>query len=352
MNSSSPALLAAPVDLLDRGYGLLRQRQLPEAIEEFNRAEIAGADPDSCAGARWHAWMLLGEMERAWCESDAIRRRGRPDPHRFWQGTRPAGRRVTVRSLHGFGDAVQNLRFLPALQAEAAEVTLQVAPPLLRLARCFAGADRVISWGDGTTEPPFDLQMEITELPYLLRCTSAHLRRGASPYLRLPPAILASAGLPERQEQPRVGLVWQSSGWDAARSVPMLLLEDLLRTSGVELWSLQTAADNGPWKEATRRLNLPPRAAGEGPVEQTAAAIAGMDLLITVDTFAAHLAGALGVPTWLLLRAKADWRWGIDPHRSLWYPSLRLFRQRVEGAWEPVIQQVAAGLREWIETRE
>ncbi len=102
--------------------GLLNQRRIREALSAFDVAEAMGADPDGCSAARWMGAMLLGDFEAAWRENDAIRRRGGPDPHRFWMGEEIRGRRVMVRCLHGFGDAIQFLRFLPRLRALASEV--------------------------------------------------------------------------------------------------------------------------------------------------------------------------------------------------------------------------------------
>ena len=328
---------------------LLTERKVPEAIEALCRAEAAGADPDRCAGARWHCWMLLGEMVRAWRESDAIRARGGRGAQQFWDGADPAGRRVMVRSLHGFGDAVQNLRFLPALRRRAARVVLEVAPEMLGLARCVAGADEVVTWGEQApaVAPAYDMQVEITELPYLLRCMGQDLAPEV-PYLRLPEGLLCAAKVRAAEDRlPRVGVAWSSSRWDTSRSVSFEAFRAVLWTDKVEFWSLQTAADNGPWRDLSAGRGWPVRVAGEGSAEATAALIAGMELVVTVDTFVAHVAGALGRPVWLLLKRDADWRWGLDGSETPWYPTMRLFRQRERGEWRPVLKDVGDELERW-----
>ena len=329
------------------GEHLLTTRRLPEALEALTRAEAAGADPDRCAGARWHCWMLLGNMRQAWLESDAIH--ARQNTSRFWDGSDPTGKRVIVRSLHGFGDAVQNLRFLPALRLRASHVTLEIAPELWELARYACGVDEVITWGAGapTTSPVYDLQIEITELPYLLRCGAEDLA-ATTPYLQLPPDLHTRHLLATVTPQvPRVGIAWSSSQWDPSRSVPFRLLDSLLQTSGVEFWSLQTATDNIEWRRFHQEHGWPARAAAEGSVLDTALALTELDLVLSVDTFVAHLAGALGRPVWLLLKHDADWRWGIDRRDSPWYPTMRLFRQAHPGDWTPVLDEVRHCLNRW-----
>ena len=223
-------------------------------------------------------------------------------------------------------------------------------PELRDLARHFAGADDVITWGDDapTIPPIYDLQIEITELPYLLRCGTEDLSTSA-PYLQLPhdlpPLPTLAAALP--RTIPRVGLAWSSSQWDTSRSIPFHLLDQLLPTINAEFWSLQTAADNVAWHALSCDRGWPARAAAEGSALETARALTGLDLVLSVDTFVAHLAGALGKPVWLLLKHDADWRWGIDRPDSPWYPTMRLFRQPQPGDWLPVLAEVRQSLDRW-----
>ncbi len=352
-----PSDTATPLDpeqLVLCGEDLLTARRLPEAIAALHRAEAAGADPDRCAGARWHCWMLLGEMELAWRESDAIRTRGVAHAHGLWDGSDPAGKRVVVRSLHGFGDAVQNLRFLPALQRLANSMTLEIAPELLGLGKLVDGVDEVITWGrDAPAKPPaYDVQIEITELPYLLRCETRDLGTNV-PYLHLPQTLvdLHRAQHPA-SGKPRVGLVWTSSQWDPSRSIGFDLFRDLLRCQEVEFWSFQTSPDNTEWHGLSRDRGWPLRAAAEGSVIETALHLAQMDLVLSVDTFVAHLAGALGRPVWLLLKHDADWRWRVDRRDSPWYPTMRLFRQARTGEWQPVLAEVRHCLDRWCAQEE
>ncbi len=316
------------------------------ALPLLDEAERLGIEPDRCAGNRWLAYMMCGDLPRAWQQSDAIRRRGAPDPHRFWNGEDLSGKRVILRSLHGFGDAVQMFRFLPRLQAVAAKLIVEVPPRLLELAPCFAGVDEVVTWGEGApSEPPaWDVQLEVMELPYLLRVSGEDLQP-TSGYLRLPPALVTrTAAVLGRRSKPRVGVVWAAGHWNPSRSISAELIGQL-NVSGAEFWSLQGRAAAGHalpdrnWRDVYE--------CGDG-IAALAAAVAGMDLVITVDTLAAHLAGALGVPCWLLLQHRADWRWMSGRTDSPWYPSLRIFRQRAPGNWEGLLAEVRGELEAWV----
>jgi ADP-heptose:LPS heptosyltransferase len=132
----------------------------------------------------------------------------------------------------------------------------------------------------------------------------------------------------------RVGLVWQGSDWDRRRAVPLQLFAGFDRITGISLHILQRgrASLQRPVDFGTD--------SGNDDIYEAARIIAGLDLLITIDSMPAHLAGAMGVPTWLLLHSGCDWRWMETRTDSPWYPTMRLFRQKIVGDWEPVIAQV------------
>jgi len=152
--------------ILQRAELLLESRNLAHAVAAFDHAELLGASADRCSAGRWLAAMLRGDFPAAWSESDAIRQRGAPDPNRFWQGEDICGKRVMLRCLHGFGDAVQFLRYAPQLRLLASKLTVQLPPAMLEIAPYFEGVREVITWGQ---DPKWDVQMEIIELPYVFR---------------------------------------------------------------------------------------------------------------------------------------------------------------------------------------
>ena len=333
--------------LLD-AEGCLDARDLPTAIQGFNAAEWLGAEADRCAAGRWMATMLQGDFASAWRESDAIRRRAALDPHRFWMGEDIRGKRVMVRCLHGLGDAVQFLRYAPALGAMAAEVTFEVPPRLVELAGCFDGVDRVITWGDAAPDPApeWDVQMEAMELPYFFR-TEVHDLPLRERYVRLPERLPVGVANDLGQSNgARVGLVWSAGEWNPSRSLPFHALAPLLDSAECEFWNLQGVGTSAERPDAAHGF-LQEAPGCRDSILTLAGVISQLDLVITVDTLAAHLAGALGVPAWVMLQYAADWRWMTDTSRSPWYPSLRLFRQPRPGDWNALAAEVQSAFQEW-----
>ena len=323
---------ATAQEALAQAEAYLLKRDLAQARQALAQAGELGADPNTLSGHLWQLHMLSGDFEQAWQQSDALRRRNAPDPHRFWTGESIANKRIIVRCLHGFGDAVQMLRYAPQLRAAAANVVYELPPRLYPLGPYFEAVDDVITWGEQAPAqpPPFDLQLEIMELPYLFRTTLATLPLTTN-YLHLPATEPRHVG---STSKPRIGIVWSAGSWNPARSIPLQLFEPLFATHASRL---STCKGRGAPTEAAH-LGLPAPEDGILPLAQT---IASLDLVITVDTLAAHLAGVLSIPCWLLLQHAADWRWLQRPFNdSPWYPSLTLFRQPTPGNWAAVIAQV------------
>jgi hypothetical protein len=334
--------------MLQDAENCLDRRELATALEGFNRAEASGADPDRCAAGRWMAFMLRGDFASAWRESDAIRRRGAPDPHRFWNDEDIRGKRLIVRCLHGLGDAVQFLRYAPALRQVAGNVIFEVPPRFVELAQCFDAVDKVITWGDPAARaiPAWDVQMEVMELPYFFRTELDDLPIREN-YLHLPDRTLNAVAHEIRDStRPRVGVVWNAGEWNPSRCVPFSALTPLLESADCDFWSLQ-GPDAISEETSLPRHFLRQVAGCRNSIITLAAVIAQLDLVLTVDTLAAHLAGALGIPAWVMLQYAADWRWMTNTARSPWYPSLRLFRQRQQGDWTGVVADVQHSLRAW-----
>lgn len=325
---------------------LLAERDLPAAAGAFHAAAAFG-DVDRCAGGLWLTHMLLGDFAAAWRQSDYLRGRGAPDPHRFWNGEEIGGKRLMLRCLHGFGDAVQMLRYLPDLQQRCSSVAVEVPPRLLALAACFAGIGNVITWGEGAPAEPsaWDVQVEIMELPYLFRTTCAELPI-ATCYLTVPPEAQREVIPFMSGTRKRVGVVWSTGEWNRTRAIPFECVQALVKDNDIEFWNLQGGAEHDEWN-ALAGDNLRDGAdAGEG-ILTLAALIEQMDLIVTADTLAAHVAGALGKPAWVVLQYAADWRWMHARSDSPWYPSLRLFRQTSAGDWGSAMVQVQTALSQW-----
>lgn len=348
------AMMNGATDLLEQAENLLDTRQLDAALGTFNEAELRGASADRCAAGRWMVWMLVGHFENAWRESDAIRTRAAPDPHRFWNGEGIAEKNVVLRCLHGFGDAVQMLRFAPRLARCCSALILEVPPRMLELASCFEGVDRVITWGAlaPAAAPAWDVQIEVMELPYLFR-TTQHDLPAATNYLHVPSAVRSHVlGVMGPRRRPRVGLVWAAGDWNPSRSVPLQHIAHLLETSGCEFWNLQGGKEQTEWRNLrAAAAHRDAAECGDG-ILTLAAVIEQLDLVITVDTLAAHLAGALGRPAWVMLQHAADWRWMVNRCDSPWYPALKLYRQREPGDWDSVTKDVKRDLARWVRQQQ
>ena len=276
--------------------------------------------------------MRGGDWAAAWAVSDAVlRARGTPDWTRprhlqaVWDGTPLQGRRVLVRCYHGLGDTIQFIRLVP--QVGAAEVTVWAQPALLPLLSTLPALGRLLPLHNGTPEIPFDVDVEVMELAHVLRITPETLP-ALVPYLHPPRMARHGPGL-------HVGLVWQAGSWDDRRSVPVALLRPLANIPGVTLHILQRGAP-------CPGFGVP---AGADNILEVARAMTALDLLVSVDSMPAHLAGAVGLPTWTLLAHRADWRWAEGREDTPWYPTMRLLRQPHPGDWDTVTARLHDDLR-------
>ena len=285
--------------------------------------------------------MRRGEWEQAWAISVAlVPARARESCSHWprhlqyvWTGAPLHGKRVLVRCYHGLGDTLQFIRYAPLLQAVAAEVIVWAQPKLLPLLHGVDGIDRLLPLHDGAPEVEFDVDVELMELPHIFRTTPDSVPADI-PYLRAEPMALAGAA-----GRRRIGLVWKAGDWNDARSIPYGLLAPFAQPCGdTTAYILQPDAAAAGWDGAFGEHP------GELDVPDYARALKALDLLVTIDSMPAHLAGALGVPTWTLLHHDPDWRWMQDRSDSPWYPGMRLFRQRTPGDWSAVIDEVIAEL--------
>lgn len=297
----------------------------------------------------WKEAMLDGAFARAWEVSDRVLRQRAGEscadlPRHLswvWDGTPLAGRDVLVRCWHGLGDTLQFVRFVPRIAAVARSVIVEAQEPLLPLLRSVS--QTVAFYPLDAALPRCGVAIESMEVPHALRLRLADLP-GPVPYLAPPTAV--TARLPRRRtssERARVGLVWAAGDWRRERSLAPALLLPLTRLP-VDLVGLQLgpARDDPAARTLTRSFAaaLPADAA----ITDTAALLYDLDVVISVDTMVAHLAGALGRPVWLLLDDDADWRWMRRRSDSPWYPTMRIFRQAQSGDWQPVIEQLVAAL--------
>jgi hypothetical protein len=304
-------------------------------------------------GRRWLAAMGAGDWAAAWRQTDRLelpRRAAQarpgftPQPHHLtWDGTPFDGRVVRIRCQHGLGDTLQYLRFVPLVAAQARELHLMVQPPLVHLLRGGPGLGQVHdAWRGAHTWPSCEVDVEVMELAYAFRATAATV---PPPYSHLhaqverePLLVRRDAGLLH------VGLAWAASGWDPTRSLPAEEVERLLGLPGVRFYVLQQ--EDAAREPLQRRWPVDLLSPRTRRIEAAAAALLQLDLMLCIDGMPAHLAASLGVPTWLLLKHEADWRWGQRGSSTPWYPAMRLFRQPAPEDWPAAVAQVAAALLE------
>lgn len=324
----------------------LAERRVWGAITLFDEAERQRHDPSACAAGRWTCFMLLGRFADAWAESSRIRELGLPDPFALWDGSPFRGKRTIVRCLHGLGDAIQLVRYAELLRREASHVIVQTHPELVSLMRNALFVDDAITWSDEDRDS-WDAQIEIMELPRAFQTTLSTIPCG-TPYFRIPEEVRRSARIPPfSRSAPRIGLQWSASSWDSSRSIPLRELDFLADLSGCELFSFQRESAREELREFSG-LQIQDVSGDSPHVIEAAADLMNIDLLITVDTMLAHLAGSLGRPVWLLLPFFANWRWMLDREDSPWYPTMRLFRQSSPGVWHSAVHSVRRELSRWL----
>lgn len=344
MQAESATRIQPPEVSFENAQLLLARREVPEAIHAYNRAEQFGYPKAECSAGRWQCWMLLGEFERAWEESDKITAENADEGH-VWDGSSWTGRRLMLRCLHGLGDTIQFIRYAPLLRQVCKELIVQTHPQLVSLISNARGVDRAITWEPSYREERFDwdLQMEVTELPRAFRTTRQTIP-SSFPYIFVPPLQLAQAAqwFPSKRK-PRVGLVWRAGPWDESRSIELLDLEPLFRLPNLEFYCLQKDAEG---ELEPYRSILPNPEAHSRDVLDTAALICHVDLVITVDTMTAHLTGALGKQVWIMLPEISDWRWMLETSQTPWYATARLFRRKASQGWAFVIAEVTQALAE------
>ena len=342
-----PDLSAASVNL---GVALRDQRRFDEALTQFDSAIAADPGNENAHTIRAQTLLLLGRFDAGW---EAYEWRWRYGDHRRWTGREPiANKRLLVHAEQGFGDTIQFVRYVDQVAAMGAHVHLRVQDALLPLLRDYPGANRVFAASAAT--PGFDLYCPLLSLPNALRAGASI--PGTVPYLRPDAkqrehwltAIRTSRG------QRRIGLCWAGNPKhvdDANRSMRFEQLMPLLEADAAFV-SLQKDVRPGELDAIRACQHLRPFESGLRTFAETAALVSALDLVITVDTAVAHLAGALGTPVWVALPFTPDWRWQLNRSDSPWYPTARLFRQNTPRDWATVVDAMVAALAEPTASRQ
>jgi tetratricopeptide (TPR) repeat protein len=335
-----------------RGNVLRELQRLDDAMASYDKALAIQPDYPE---VRWNqsiCHLLGGDLERGFetyewrWHSATLKEHKRAFPQPLWLGEEDlSGKSVLLHAEQGFGDTIQFCRYVPMVAARGAHVVLEVQRPLKALLTGLEGARQVIARGEPL--PAFDFHCPLLSLPLAFKTTSTTIpTRG--PYIKAAPNLAAQwrAKL-GRSAALRIGIAWAGSpthGNDRNRSIAPAQLAPLLAL-GMTMVSLQKdlrPADRA-WLAAHRKVQHIGSALRD--FTDTAALLTQMDMVISVDTALAHLAGAMGRPVWILLPfIGVDWRWQLDRADSPWYPTARLFRQPAVDDWASVIDAVAREL--------
>jgi hypothetical protein len=251
-----------------------------------------------------------------------------------------------VWAEQGLGDCIMMLRYLPELRARGVDfVTVYCDPALGRIVESMNATERVVTTQEQAGAIDFDVHSPIMSLPRIFG-TRIETIPGRIPYLSVPEAMIAAWRERLAGCGPKVGVAWAGSRTledDARRSIPIEQFAPLLSLDGFEFVSLQKG-------ESTDESQKPGRAARQhiddcNDFFDTAGLVMNLDLVISVDTAVAHLAGALGRPVWLLNRFGSEWRWGLNAEHSSWYPTMKIYREHAPRRWDAVIDDVESRLK-------
>lgn len=340
----------SPVPLAARATALQALGFITEAETDCRNALLIAP---GFAEAHWNLalnLLLQGRYPEGWSEYEW--RWQKPDftsPCRhtdipFWDGSPLHGRTILLHAEQGFGDAIQFVRYAPLVASCGGNIVLECHPQLVSLFQGIKGISSVVAFGEQV--PACDFQAPFLTLPRIFRTTLENIPAGV--YLPAPAERLEKwHQLTSFYSGPKVGIVWAGSSIhrnDNYRSMPLAFLSSLAKFTGINFFSLQLG-------DAKHQLGLSPLA--EQVVDltdqicdfaDTTALIEQLDLVLSVDTAVAHLAGTLGKPVHLMISFAPDWRWLLERNDSPWYPTMRIYRQKQPGDWGEVINRIHSAL--------
>jgi len=344
------------------GNSLKELGRCDDAIKNYQRAMKIKPD---YAQAHWnlsHAFLLSGDLARGW-EGYEWRRNPELDiltyPHQHdkprWDGSAFAGRRLLVHCEQGLGDSLQFARYLPMLKARGGTVIFEAWKPLHGILHDFEGIDELLELSFAKkTDADFDFYVSLMDLPGIFGTTLDTIPAEV-PYIHADPEKVRHWQDRLSDDCFKIGIVWAGStahGNDQNRSCPIELFAPLAAIDGVRLYGLQKGPAASHLDRLSQVMTIENFSEDMDDFADTAGLIENLDLIISVDTAPAHLAGAMARPTWILLPFAPDWRWMLERRDSPWYPTMRLFRQKKWGDWRGVFEDAAEELRMLVGSRD
>jgi len=331
------------------GNALKDLYRFEDAIENYKKAIRLKPDFIKAHFNLSIVFLLLGDFSRGWEEYEwRLKELGKATdyPNRYglpiWDGSPLEGKTILVYDEQGFGDTLQFVRYLPQLKTMGANIVFETRGPLIPLLKSFLAIDELVDRMTGVKHKnKCDYCIPLLSLPRRFK-TSLETIPKEVPYLYAPPQKIENWSPCFSGEGLRVGVTW------AGKSVDINLdqFETFARISGVSLYGLQKGEISGQDRELAGKILVTNFGDELKDFSDTAGVIENLDLVISIDTSLAHLAGAMGKPVWVLLPFIPDWRWLLDREDSPWYPTMRLYRQKIRGNWEEAIKRVANSLEQ------
>jgi tetratricopeptide (TPR) repeat protein len=343
-----------PEPLSNLGLALPLRQRFDEAIDCCRRA-IAGREDYAAAHANLAlVLLLLGKWRDGWREYEwRYRSTTFPNAHRFaagphWDGSDLNGRTILLRFEQGVGDTIQFVRYLPQVIARGGSVILEVPLELRRLLEGENSCGVAVITENAVPLPPFDVLLPLMSLPHVLGDFDLDAIP-KPPYLKADPTLQRQwqTRLSE-DKQRKIGLAWAGNPKhqrDRSRSIQLSMFAPLA-DERLRFYSLQFGPPAAQASSPPAGMKLIDMTGDIRDFADTAALLAELDLIISVDTAVAHLAGAMGKPVWLLLPLVPDFRWLLERTDTPWYPTMRLFRQKIDGDWNEPISRIAQELRQ------
>ncbi len=339
------------------GNALVRMERLQDALNSY--AKVRALQPKAARAYFAPAAVLLmnGQYKEGWpiyesrFDMPAYKTNVKDVHERLWDGSALAGRRLLVHVEQGFGDTLQFIRYVPLIRARAGggKIFLACEPELFGLLKTVEGVDEIYRLG-AKESVTYDVQIPLLSLPHRFGTTLETIPDN-TPYLKVPKGTKARI---RRRKSARlaVAFVWAgrpTHSDDRFRSCPLEWFGALFDIPGIDFYSIQWGLRAAELKPYQSRPNVTAMTDKLTNFAETAAIVEQVDLVISIDTAVAHLAGALGKPVWTLLPFGGEWRWLFRREDTPWYPSMRLFRQNILGDWRPVFQRLAAALTQQVE---
>ncbi|MDP5241245.1 tetratricopeptide repeat protein [Uliginosibacterium sp. 31-16] len=332
--------------LVNRGVVLEEKGLIPLALEHYLQAQKLSP---GYADAHWNEALCrlkIGEYETGWEKYEWRWKEQRKNWIRDfkqpqWQGESLDGRTILLHAEQGFGDTLQFCRYARLVADLGARVVLEVQGSLVKLLSSLEGVSQIVA--KGAELPEFDLHCPLLSLPRLLRTRVDQIPDGSA-YLSAPHEILEKwQNLIPAVGRRRIGLIWATTT-KGNKNLPISMLEKLIH-EGNDYFCIQKGVGDGDRTVLGRFSNLFLYDKELDDFADTAALVSCMDVIVSIDTSVAHLAGALGKPVWIMLPFAADWRWMIGRDDCPWYPTARLFRQPSPNDWIPVVDHISAVLQ-------